>query len=368
LISVLFVVLAGCGDATGDATNEHDDAAVLDDAGGGDAGTFHYMLAATVTHACALRQAGLYCWGNNFVGQLGNDSTQDSDVPVAAKVERDDIVELAVRSGRTCVLLRTGEVSCWGANDHGQIGNGTRDDARVARTASGIDDAVHIAVDDRSTCAVRGDAGTVACWGESAAETPEAGSVLPIAIFGLSNVVELRVGAHSGYCARDRDERVQCWQFRDGGWTTPEEAVALSGARAIGMPAQREVCGLLESGIVCENLDDGSTVALPDSVEVEQLTVSGGALTVSARAPDGQWLLWNVPSFILQAMGVADVAGASTLEVDSDVPMRELLVVGLRACALREDDSVVCEDVIRSDEDLDKTQFEIAMKVAGLPR
>lgn len=37
-------------------------------------------------HACALQEGGrVFCWGDNSVGQLGDDSTADSDVPVAVR-------------------------------------------------------------------------------------------------------------------------------------------------------------------------------------------------------------------------------------------------------------------------------------------
>jgi uncharacterized protein (UPF0303 family) len=78
--------------------------------------------------------------------------------------------------------------------------------------------------------------------------------------------------------------------------------------------------------------------------------------------------LWNVPSFVLQAAGVADVAGAFAIEIGSALPLRELIVSGLRACALREDRSVVCQDVIESMDDLDKREFELDHEVTELPR
>jgi hypothetical protein len=363
-----FALLLACGDdddGSHDAANTHDaghDAATDEPSGAGD------LLAASASHACALRQTGMYCWGLNFVGQLGNGRSEDSEVPVVADVERDSVAELGVASGRTCVVRVGGDVLCWGANDFGQIGDGTRDPAPQGSAPRGIEDATHIAVDSQSSCLVHGGEGEVVCFGESSADAPESGSTSPETIAGLSGVVELHAGSYSAYCARDADDRVWYWKFSEGTWTEPKEAKALAGARAIGLPIFDEVCGLLETGITCVRVDDGSTVDLPDSQGVSQMTTVGGALTVSGLAPDGRWFFWNVPSFVLQAMGVADVAGTFAITVGSDVPLRELIVAGLRACALREDRSVVCQDVIESMDDLNKREFELDRVVPDLPR
>src|SRR5262245_56988981 len=88
-----------------------------------------HPLATSATHSCALREAGLYGWGSNFVGQLGTGDEIDAERPVEAKLVGDDIAELALSSGRSCVRRKTGKVACWGQNDMGQIGDGTRDNS-----------------------------------------------------------------------------------------------------------------------------------------------------------------------------------------------------------------------------------------------
>lgn len=64
-----------------------------------------------------------------------------------------------------CALLDTGEVACWGRNDHGQLGGGTRTDSLgTATRVSGITNAVSIHVGPKRACALLDD-GKIMCWG-----------------------------------------------------------------------------------------------------------------------------------------------------------------------------------------------------------
>ena len=79
-------------------------------------------------HTCALLGNGtIQCWGQGQFGQLGNGSTTNRTTPVAVKRNHR-------RRRRHCRLVashlrpaqRQRPVKCWGANDWGQFGNGTR--------------------------------------------------------------------------------------------------------------------------------------------------------------------------------------------------------------------------------------------------
>jgi hypothetical protein len=293
-----------------------------------------YLLTVGGSHVCAKRRAGLYCWGNNSAGQLGDGTTTTSELPVRAAFDVSDVVEIAAAADRTCLRRSSGTIACWGENDAGQIGDGTRSASLLPLTAAGISDARALAADARSTCALRAD-GSVACWGNSPAIQPESGSLVPQPIAGLREIVELRAGAADSYCARARDGSVQCIRVRDGAWTAPLAVEALAGASEIAMTAADEVCAILPGrDILCSHLDSSVTVSLAGSSGATKLRASG-AYSACAMDARGQWQSW------LLLPGARDSLAPNPAAV-SDVPLVDMGISGFLLCALRQDDGVVC--------------------------
>jgi alpha-tubulin suppressor-like RCC1 family protein len=79
--------------------------------------------------ACVRMTSGaIDCWGNNVLnghaGMLGGGSFEQLNSPVhVAGIHA--AISLASGRAHTCAVLVDGEVACWGANDHGQLGNST---------------------------------------------------------------------------------------------------------------------------------------------------------------------------------------------------------------------------------------------------
>lgn len=83
-------------------------------------------------HTCALSSSGApHCWGTNFDGQLGNGTTVASTTPVALPPGTPALASIDAGDNHTCGIGIDGHTYCWGANEAGQIGNGSRTDARV---------------------------------------------------------------------------------------------------------------------------------------------------------------------------------------------------------------------------------------------
>jgi alpha-tubulin suppressor-like RCC1 family protein len=119
------------------------------------------------SHTCALKKSGgLVCWGRNDYGQLGIGSTTSKEEPVLVIGLAGGVSAVSAGSRHTCVLMQAGGARCWGYNFYGQLGNGT--------TSILLDEPVNVSVltdglsaigaGQRHTCALL-QAGGVRCWG-----------------------------------------------------------------------------------------------------------------------------------------------------------------------------------------------------------
>ena len=140
---------------------------------------FYPWVTAGAEHTCAVSSANsnnIYCWGANGSGQLGNNSTTDSLLPVStglvggsAGSARSSFI--ASGSEFTCASW-SGSIKCWGENASGQMGNGGTTDVLVPTlvpTSGGFTNAVvySMAAGGETVCAVKETSPTarVWCWG-----------------------------------------------------------------------------------------------------------------------------------------------------------------------------------------------------------
>jgi len=77
-------------------------------------------------HTCAvLSSGGGVCWGDNLRGQLGCDQHMDhSDSPVVVK-DGNSFVSMSLGAYHSCAADAQHKAYCWGANQDGQLGDGT---------------------------------------------------------------------------------------------------------------------------------------------------------------------------------------------------------------------------------------------------
>lgn len=113
-------------------------------------------------------------------------------------------VELLRLGGDFECGLADGHVTCWGSNEHGQLGIGIPGFQPTPAIVPGIDDATAVHVGGRWSCALRR-GGKVSCWGNLGDDVPTA---TPVELRGLGNVVEL--GGEGVPCFRRDDGRVGC--------------------------------------------------------------------------------------------------------------------------------------------------------------
>jgi len=88
------------------------------------------------THSLALKSDGtVWAWGDNFNGQLGIGSTQDSLVPVQV-TGLTGISQIAVGSSHNIALDSSGRVFTWGFNGNGELGINSRTNALTPQEVS----------------------------------------------------------------------------------------------------------------------------------------------------------------------------------------------------------------------------------------
>ncbi len=194
-------------------------------------------------HSCALAADGaVECWGDNAVRQVAAPPAGESQ-PTATTALAADARQVAAGGSDSCALTTagdgTGGVLCWGANDSGQLGDGTTTPHDVPRGVIGMGRAaVQVAVGDRFACGLLA-SGSVTCWGLGTSgqlgNGTTASSATPVQVRGLSSGVTgiAAGGAHA--CAVTSGGAVRCWgsglrgQLGNGSTTTSATPVQVSG-------------------------------------------------------------------------------------------------------------------------------------------
>ncbi|MBI3494484.1 hypothetical protein HY004_00680 [Candidatus Saccharibacteria bacterium] len=128
--------------------------------------------------ACALSNGKVYCWGLNDSGQLGDNSTTNRSSPTPVYVGTSGspgalygryVTDIAAGGGHVCVIA-DGGVFCWGYNGSGRLGDGTQT-TRLAPVVvpslapSQAYNATRITAGGYHTCAIA--QATAYCWGRN---------------------------------------------------------------------------------------------------------------------------------------------------------------------------------------------------------
>ena len=125
-------------------------------------------LSAGFSHACGVTSAGVvYCWGENDDGQLGNGSKTASLTPVPIRAPS-GIVFRSVSAGllHSCAVATDGRAFCWGDGKSGTLGSGDRVSRDRPVAVAGTLRFSTISAGNLYTCGVTAD-NAAYCWGRN---------------------------------------------------------------------------------------------------------------------------------------------------------------------------------------------------------
>ena len=179
-------------------------------------------IGAGAAHVCALVAGGVMCWGDNQYGQLGNGSRERA--LGATRVSGLETGAIALSIGYSslhhCAVVTGGAVRCWGRNGTGQLGDGTFTDSLVPLTVPGLVNVAAVVTGGDHTCALTATGGVKCLGGGHSGQLGDGNgqvSVTPVDVLGLtSGVAEIAAG-YRHMCARTTGGAVKCWGFNQFG-------------------------------------------------------------------------------------------------------------------------------------------------------
>lgn len=181
-------------------------------------GTWERVAAWTaVTCGVPAGLAGLQCWGDGPGTGTDNAGSVLTPAPVVGITGLVTRVELGARGG--CALVGAGELWCWGTNEYGQVGDGTRIERRATVRVGQRADWRVVDTGETHVCAIPAD-GTLWCWGHDdqgqLGRVPSTDAYVPTQVGVESSWVDVACGAHFT-CAIKADGTRWCFGVNDVG-------------------------------------------------------------------------------------------------------------------------------------------------------
>ena len=259
------------------------------------------MVSAGSAHVVALKANGtVWTWGYNVNGELGDGKNRNTNIPVQVVTGAQDsnsgylenIIQVAAGSNHNLALDKDGTVWAWGSNGYGQIGNNTTTSSSLPVKVTGLTDAVSIAAGYYNSFAVRKD-GSVWSWGRnvygSLGNGNTSNQLIPQRVLGgasgsqyLTDIVEVKAATYHTLALK-ANGTVYAWGYNGYGQLGSNGGNSYTPVQVV-TGAQNSASGYLENVVdidVSSENDStwGTSIALTESKEVYGWGVSdNGAL------------------------------------------------------------------------------------------
>ncbi|MEZ4408510.1 MAG: hypothetical protein R3A52_18855 [Polyangiales bacterium] len=207
-----------------------------------------YRLFTGMTNGCVI-ESGMFrvCWGANNQGQLGDGTTINREARATILMGgAPDAVALG--ETHSCLHYFDGSVLCMGDNTYGQLGNGAAGGSTSTPTlVASLSDVAEVGAGRYFTCA-RTNAGAVLCWGNNTGAELGNGSrggrnPTPSPVLGLPGpVAEIAVGQLSSCARLQGSGEVYCWGSQSLG-DPMSSSVAMTARRVPGLTGVRRLSG-----------------------------------------------------------------------------------------------------------------------------
>ncbi|MBI5542776.1 MAG: hypothetical protein HY901_02730 [Deltaproteobacteria bacterium] len=166
-------------------------------------------------HSCGINtQKQLHCWGYGKSGQLGDNSSAGATKPT--RIEGEGWLQVAAGRYYTCGIKADHKLYCWGANS-GQLGDGTINDRSVPRQI-GNESWITVSAGSEHTCGIKMADRKLYCWGNNDSGQLGTGTVerkLEPTAIGDDQWLSVSLGGeYAGAYAcgvKTADRRLYCW-------------------------------------------------------------------------------------------------------------------------------------------------------------
>ena len=169
------------------------------------------------SHTCATRaDETLWCWGRDFEGQIGDGHPGSVDTATPAQVAGSGWRSVSTGLLHTCAIRSDRSLWCWGDNFFGQLGDGTDVNRSTPTQVPGTEWET-ISAGFNHTCAMRTD-DTAWCWGNGDDAALGTGDFVwrstPAQVPGTWTAIEAG-GRHT--CGLKAEHTAWCWGYNEEG-------------------------------------------------------------------------------------------------------------------------------------------------------